>query len=364
MKTKLLETAHILLVDDNPDNLSFLLEILDNRQYEIRIARDGRSALEIVKFEHMDLILLDIMMPGMNGFEVCAKLKSDNATREIPVIFMSALNETVNKVRGLELGAVDYITKPIQVEEVMARIKIHLKLRQLMQKEKEVSDLRSYFISMASHDLRSPLNIVSTSAYMLRRFSEEMSVDDMQKKLEMIELSAKRMIDILDNILTLNNVTSSRLSIQKEKLNYVKLCREVIEEFQLIFENSHVLELICAETDIQMNADPKIIWHILYNLISNAVKFSPKGRGISVKIFKENAEIVTQISDHGIGIPESDRQKIFEPHYRGGNVGDIKGEGMGLSIVRQLIALHYGRITTDSDIRKGTVFSVYLPAAE
>ena len=361
MKIDISERYHILIVEDNPDHLNVLMNILETGNYELRIATDAQSALEILKFERVDLILLDIMLPGMNGFELCKTLKSEPATEDIPVIFMTALNDTVNKIKGLELGAVDYITKPFQVGEVIARIKIHLKLRQLMEKEKEVSNLRAYFISMASHDMRSPLNSVMSIAYMLKQFEDKLSPEDKIKKLEVIERSSKRMIDILDNILTLNQVTTSKQIIYKEKTDYIKFCQEMAEELPILFQNTHIIKLQAEATDIQIRMDQKVVWHILYNLVNNAMKYSLPGSKIVIRVFTEGPEVVTQVIDQGIGIPESEQQKIFESYFRGSNVGETKGSGLGLSIVRQLVALHEGRITAESEAGNGSIFSIYFP---
>lgn len=143
----------ILIVDDHPDNLSVLYDVLDAKNYDVRVARDGQNALEIVKNEKPDLVLLDVIMPGMNGFEVCTKLKAAKETKSVPIIFMTALTETVNKVRGFELGAFDYITKPFQIEVVLSQIRNCLRL---CGKERDYNRLRSDLMQLSEKDLRAP----------------------------------------------------------------------------------------------------------------------------------------------------------------------------------------------------------------
>ncbi|QTA77960.1 Two component system response regulator/histidine kinase [Desulfonema limicola] len=352
----------ILIVDDNPNNLMMLIDVLDESNYELRIAKDGQSALNIVQKESIDLILLDVMMPGMNGFEVCSRLKGDSRTREIPIIFMTALSETINKIRGFELGAVDYIIKPIQIEEVMSRVKTHIKLSRLLKKENEINSLKSKIISLASHDLTIPLHTISASSSFLRLYNSRLSDKEKMSNLSIIDEAVKKMSITLDNIITWFESESGQTCFSPELINISNFCKDIFEKFKLLVKDSHKMEFSCVKSDIQVFIDPDLMRNAVINILSNAFAYSPKESLIKFDVFIENKEIAIKITDQGRGIAPKEQEKIFQPYFASKNSGTKEGRGLGLYTAKYFVQLHNGRINLESKTGRGSVFTIYLPS--
>ena len=369
------ELSRVLVVDDNPANLSLLFDLLDKAGFEVSVSQDGYRALTRAELIHPDLILLDIMMPGIDGFETCRQLKQRARTSTIPVIFMTALSETGDKVKGFELGAVDYITKPFQPEEVLARVKTHLMIQQLqrdlqtkneelaiaIEREKELNTLKSRFISMASHEFKTPLTTILLSTNLLKRYGERMSGEKRREELHMIEKAVTHMNTLLENVLTISRQEAGKITFCPEVTNVPQVCQNLVERFQAMNEETHRIEFSASGDFDQTAVDPRLLEHILANLLSNAVKYSPAGGSVWFEFAGSDNELVFRVKDQGIGISEADQQHLFETFHRGENVGNIKGTGLGLSIVKQFVELHAGTISVASELGKGTTFTVVLP---
>jgi len=388
----------ILVVDDNPTNLEILDHALNQEGYKVRIEAEGLNVMKQARLSIPDLILLDIMLPDINGFEVCQQLKADPLTKSIPVIFMTALADTVDKIKGLNLGAVDYITKPFQKQELLARVRGHLQLRQLnktleiqnqqlielkselenrvaertaelsqaLEKEKEVNQLKSRFITMASHEFRTPLAIISSSSGILQNFSDRLSEKRKQEHLETIQNTIKHIIQILDDVLMINQAEAEKIEVNLEPLDIIKFCRHLKEQIEASF-TSHVIDFyIDLGDEIFSNyqivqVDKKLLRQIITNLLTNAIKYSPDHNLVNFSLSRKDDQLIFKIIDHGIGIPEADQVHLFEYFQRGSNVGTLPGTGLGLSIVKKCVDLHQGEITFHSELGKGTVFTVILP---
>jgi signal transduction histidine kinase len=358
----------ILLVDDNLKNLNFLSEILYNQGFEVLFAKNGKSAIKRATSGNPDLILLDVMMPGMDGFETCRRLKEIEATNEIPIIFMTALNSPDDKVKGFELGAVDYITKPIDVKEVLARVKIHLSIQHLqkelkkkLQKEKELNQLRSRLLSMASHELRTPLVGIKITTELLERYNEKLSSEKREEHYDRILTSISQMRELLDDILMMVKSEEGKVKINLEEVDLKEFCRNVFEEFKMIGGEANELIFSAEDSDFRGKTDKSLLNHIISNLLSNAIKYSPEGKKIYFDLSKKDGNFIFQVKDEGIGIPPEDRRNLFQAFHRGQNVGDIEGTGLGLSIVKQFIERLNGEITVESEVNKGTTFTVKIP---
>lgn len=363
----------ILMVDDNPNNLNLLLNTLRNYNYRLLVAKSGEEAIKRAEYTLPDLILLDVLMPGIDGFETCKILKANEKTKEIPVIFMTALSETENKVKGFELGAVDYITKPIQYEEVILRVQNHLmiqdlkntlqeknkKLEESLKKEIELNKLKSRFIYMASHELKNPLSVILMISSMLKKEIKPLSTE-IDQRLGKIIKTTKSISQLLDDVLVATTVAhEEELKFNPKLTDITKLCQEIVDDYQLInqdykiiFESKEVNELVYA--------DEKLLTHILTNILSNCIKYSPKGSEILFKISKLNQKMVFLFKDNGIGIAKKDQPTLFEEFKRGTNVGEVSGSGLGLSIVKRCALLHNGEITLESEVGKGTTTKVIL----
>jgi signal transduction histidine kinase len=390
--------AIILVVDDNPTNLEILDHALTQEGYKVRIEAEGLNVIKQARLSIPDLILLDIMLPDLNGFEVCKQLKADPLTEGIPIIFMTALADPVDKIKGLNLGAVDYITKPFQKEELLARVRGHVQLRQLnktlelqnqqlielknelenrvaertaelsqaLEKEKELNQLKSRFITMASHEFRTPLAIISSSSGILQNFSDRLSEKRKQEHLETIQNTIKHIIQVLDDVLMINQAEAEKIEVKLEPLDIIKFCRHLKEEIEASFRSHEIDFYIDLGDEIFNNyqlvmIDKKLLRQIITNLLTNAIKYSPDHNLVNFSLSRKDNQLIFKISDYGIGIPPSDQVHLFEYFQRGSNVGTLPGTGLGLSIVKKCVDLHEGEITLDSELGKGTVFTVILP---
>jgi signal transduction histidine kinase len=394
-----METAEkrtILIVDDQPANLGVLSDCFSDSGFEILVAEDGMSAIEKAEYAHPDIILLDVLMPRVDGFEVCRRLKSEASTQDIPVIFMTALSETVDKVSGFQLGAVDYITKPIQHEEVLARVTIHLTIRNLTKRlqeqnlhlqqeirdrkqaeeqlreleahlrealaqEKELSELKSQIISTISHEYRTPLTTISSSTEMLERYRHRWDDDKQVKHFRRIQASIQHMTALVNDVLFINKAEFEKLEFQPAPLDLVTFFHEIVDELQSTLSDKHRLTFTSLGNCRECNFDAKLLRQILSNLISNAIKYSPKGGTVSLQLTCEDKKVIFSCADEGIGIPPEDERKLFDSFSRASNVGMIGGTGLGLSIVKKCVELHSGEIAVESEVGVGTTFTVSLP---
>ncbi len=394
-----METAEkrtILIVDDQPANLGVLSDCFSDSGFEILVAEDGMSAIEKAEYAHPDIILLDVLMPRVDGFEVCRRLKSEASTQDIPVIFMTALSETVDKVSGFQLGAVDYITKPIQHEELLARVTIHLTIRNLTKRlqeqnlhlqqeirdrkqaeeqlreleahlrealaqEKDLSELKSQIISTISHEYRTPLTTISSSTEMLERYRHRWDDDKQVKHFRRIQASIQHMTALVNDVLFINKAEFEKLEFQPAPLDLVTFFHEIVDELQSTLSDKHRLTFTSLGNCRECNFDAKLLRQILSNLISNAIKYSPKGGTVSLQLTCEDKKVIFSCADEGIGIPPEDERKLFDSFSRASNVGMIGGTGLGLSIVKKCVELHSGEIAVESEVGVGTTFTVSLP---
>ena len=365
----------IVIVDDTLPSLQILSDMLGEQGYEVRGVPDGPTALMAIRAEPPDLILLDIQMPGMNGYEVCQQLKADESTREIPVIFISALDDVFDKVQGFEVGGVDYITKPFQLEEVLARVETHLTLRNLQKqlelqnkqlqqalvREMELNEMRARFLAMASHDLRNPLAVIQATTDTLSGYGDRLSEDKKQDRFNRIRMSIKRMLELLDDVLTIAKTEARKLAFHPEPLDLAIFCEEILADFQMSLGSEHNFDVSLIGNDVDTIMDPKLLRHILNNLLSNAIKYSPEGSTVTFELTRDHRKTIFRIQDEGIGIPKSAQKRLFEAFHRADNVGTVPGTGLGLAIVKQSVELHGGTITGESEEGIGTTFIVTIP---
>jgi signal transduction histidine kinase len=372
----------ILVIEDTPATLSVLFNLLDDAGFEVLVALNGEKALNVAKEGRPDLILLDVLLAGIDGFEICRRLKASEATCEIPIIFMTALTKTDDKIKGFELGAVDYITKPFEPEEVLMRIKTHLTIQQLQQdlqdkneelyaaleRERELNQLKSRFISIASHEFRTPLSAILFSKDLLKRYyqktcqsAEPTVADDVHEQLDSITRAVKQMTATLDEVLTITKSEAGKVSFSPTLTNITALCRETVEKWDAMSTAVHTVIFSNPGEPIQALIDPKLFETIVSNLLSNAIKYSPQGGEVRCDLTLEAETIRFAVQDQGIGIAEEDQRHLFEAFHRGINAMKIQGTGLGLSIVKQFVELHEGTIIVESKVQKGSAFTVCLP---
>jgi two-component system, sensor histidine kinase and response regulator len=375
-------SSSILIVDDEPNNLKVLHGLLSQYGYDVRAARDGESALEAAQSVLPDIIFLDIRMPEMDGYEVCNRLKSNEATRDIPVIFISALNNVNDIVQAFQAGGVDYITKPFQFAEVLARLENHLTIlhqkQQILeqnaqieamrkrdqQRFNQISEMREQFIQAATHDLKNPLTIIKGSADIMSRFDAVRGNQYLRECVENIMESSKEMTDLVSGMLDLIRVQSSlELNLKPSKLSY--LLENQVQRHQMAANNRKIsLSLNVVNEDAFGLIDEVLISRLIDNLLSNAIKYSPDNTNISITLKSDEKNIILETQDEGFGIAENDLEKLFTPFFRAKKQDGervIEGTGLGLAIVKEILDQHRGHIEVESHLGKGSLFRVILP---
>jgi len=378
--------ANILIVDDALANLRLLIKILSERGYQVRPASSGRHALSTAQAEPPDLILLDIKMPDMNGYKVCEHLKADERTHDIPIIFISALNEVLDKVKAFSIGGVDYVTKPFQFEEVLARVETHLALRNLqkqaearekaLKQAKEVAEAanraKSEFLANMSHEIRTPLNAIIG-------FSELLSSLITEKKhksyLSSIQIAGKTLLTLINDILDLSKIEAERLSIQSEPINPILILTELEQIFAVKIAEKRLEFIVDIDKDLPptLVLDQTRLRQVLFNLLGNAIKFTEQGY-IKLSAHKKRSQendsrkvdLIIAVADTGIGIPEDQQDIIFESFQQqdGQSTRKYGGTGLGLAITKRLVEMMNGQISVRSQEDQGSEFEITLRDVE
>jgi len=495
---KIFESATILIVDDNRVNLKIATKFLEKSGIKVLATRNPKIGLQQAKEAKPDIILLDIVMPEMDGFEACSLLKEDLDTKHIPVIFMTSLSQIDDKIKAFNAGGVDYLTKPLEEKELLARVKAQLQLQSLTKKlqeseasyrllaelspvgvfhfnlegkctyanqkgirltglnledmmlryfdsicpcwsqfiegiklqqqvleqqewsqecqfqrpdgtriwvllqivlskdfqgkhtgfivsmtdisdrklyeeklannlaqEKEITQLKSRFISMTSHEFRTPLAVISSSVGIMKKFGHKLSEEKKQAHFQTIEKYIQHTTRLLDDILMINSAEAGEIKLNPEAIDLYSFCQNLVAEMQMSSDRHQILFTCHSQTSdlIQVSLDLKLLREILTNLLSNAIKYSPDGGEVNLDLTMKPEKVIFQVKDGGIGIPTSDEEKLFEHFHRASNVGTIQGTGLGLSIVKQCVDLHGGQITVQSQVGQGTTFTVTLPVS-
>ncbi len=365
----------LLIVDDTPNNLRLLSSMLAQHGYEVRSAISGANALMTISVAPPDLILLNINMPVTDGYEVCKRLKADPATCEIPIIFLSALDDLSDKVMAFEVGGVDYISKPFHIEEVVARVESQLELRRMrlelqqakaealsaLQQEKELNRLKSEFVSMVSHDFRTPLTSIQGFAELLRENLDNLTPEKRDRYFQKINAAVENLLDLLDEVLLLGGLDSGKMQCHPTPLALERFCRDLVEAVSLGTHYSHHIELSYGGDSKPVALDATLLRQILTNLLTNAMKYSPDCDRIWFDVQCEAHQVTFRVRDNGIGIPAENQSRLFETFYRCNNVGTIKGTGLGLAVTKRCIDAHQGTIAVKSTVGVGTTMIVTLP---
>jgi signal transduction histidine kinase len=355
--------ANILIIDDQPRNIGVLFNFLRSYKYNVLVANDAESALHILSKETCpDVILLDVMMPGMNGFDLCRKLKADPKTHSIPVIFMSALHDTASKLEGFSVGAVDYIIKPFEQEEVLARIKsqvtIHQLQRELQAKNKEL-DAFAYTIA---HDLKNSLQTITNSADMLRVLSQERLDNEEQEELDTIHNTAAKTSDILEALLLLAD-SSKHEALVQEVLMMEYIVPKALDRLRNKIAQTHA-EIITPDSWPAVKGYAPWIEEIWVNYLSNALKYggTPPQIELGAELDSPNQQVKFWVKDNGPGLDQTQRDKLFIPFSRLDATHE-EGHGLGLAIVQQIAEKLRGSVSIESEPGAGSRFIFTLPAA-
>ncbi len=363
-------TPNVLMVDDTPANLELLTVMLRVRGYKVRAAVSGKLALQAARNNPPDLILLDINMPGMNGYEVCAELKADERLKDIPVIFLSALSETMDKVKAFGAGGVDYITKPFQFEEVEARVETQLELRKQKRrlqenydKLRELEKMRDALVHMIIHDLRSPLTGIQGFLELIGENAKgSLSPEHIRYIAEALK-SAKQMIQITSDVLDTSKMEAGKMKLEPVECGLDGMIKEAVSGLTALLEGREV-RFTPPEKPSTVLADRDIIFRVIQNLLGNAIKFTPKDGGIiGLAVESSGNRVSVSVQDNGPGIAPEYRQKIFEKFAQVElPAGRQKySTGLGLTFCKLAVEAHGGKIGVDSEEGKGSTFWFELP---
>ena len=361
----------LLVVDDVQTNVLLLKALLGKEGYGILVANNGQEALEVIRNENPDLILLDVMMPGMDGFEVAERLKSEEFRCEIPIIFLTALDDTQSIVNGFKVGVGDFISKPFRKEELMVRIKHQLSLvaarRIIEEKNEELRKTiagRDKMYSVIAHDLRSPMASMKMLLNTIMMSVEKDKIDpDIFDMLEMSNKTSEEVFSLLDNLLKWTKSQLGKLTVIPQKLDISGLADGVVEVMNSVAEVKHIKLIRTDHESFFVYVDIEMIKSILRNLISNAVKFSNPDSEIKVGIKAEDGKVIVSVTDSGKGIKKEDQHKLLKDstHFTTYGTNSEEGSGLGLLLCRDFARKNGGELWFESEENLGSVFSFSLP---
>jgi len=359
-------TETILIVDDNPVNLRVMIQHLAEEGYETRIAQDGQEALDQLKLSQPDIILLDIMMPGMDGFEACKRIKEIPSAQNIPIIFMTALTETENKVKGLKLGAVDYITKPFQHEEVLARINTHLTIRRQQVALNHLNATKDRFFSIIAHDLRGVFNPLMISTDMLIKIATREESSKMIQFAKSVKKSTHNAYELLENLLTWSRCQRDSMDVVITKMDIGQVIWKNLDLYREKAAQKNISLSHNVPKGILVYADRNITDTILRNLIANALKFTNSGGSIDVFIEHKENSIHVSVRDDGTGIDQDGLEKLFkiDSKYKKKGTANEHGTGLGLILCKELSIKNKGNIWVTSELDQGSTFTFSLRTQE
>lgn len=404
----------ILLVDDEPKNLTALAAVLESPDRELVLADSGQAALKNLLDDSFAVILLDVHMPDLDGFETAELIRGREQSRDTPIIFLTAaISEAQFVSRGYSLGAVDYIVKPFDPNMLRSKVAVFVELfrkteqikrqadelsaalerarrerarlvreqvaraeaetaRDRLQQEVELERHKDAFLAAASHDLKNPITAIKARAQILERRAAKLGTEEaavLVEGLRGIDQSAKRLTGMINELLDVTRLQMGRpLDLDRRPMDLTGLAHEVASDLEPASER-HQIRVECEPEPVVGQWDRARLERVLSNLVSNAIKYSPDGGQVTVAVRREQDNgrqwAVLQVLDEGLGIPSDEVPRVFERFYRGSNVaGKIEGTGIGLSGVRQIVEQHGGDVSVNSREAVGSTFTVRLPVEQ
>lgn len=358
------DEALILIVDDIPRNLQVLGSILSENGFGVSVASSGQGALDAIAANKPDVVLLDIQMPDMDGFDVCTTLKANPATADVPVIFLTARTEIDDIVRGFEVGAVDYITKPFISQELLARVRTHLRLVRQNKRLHDLNSEKDEFLGIAAHDLRNPLSkiqfIAEKMAYERDSFTSELINDAAQD----IVHTVGGMMELISNLLDTNAIEQGKLALELNPIEMGVIVEHIVRDYEARAATKKITLRYEQGEDLPMvQADEVAIAQIMDNLISNAIKYSPTRTQVTTRLFRQGDVVRLDVQDQGLGMSDDDKKRLFQKFARlsAQPTGNEHSIGLGLSIVKTLVDRLHAEISVESAVGKGTTFTILFP---
>jgi len=361
---KLASDYKVLVVDDVPTNVMLVQAILKKEGYTILTCDNGPKALAIAQEEHPHLILLDIMMPEMDGYEVLQHLKSNPETNDIPVIIMSALSDMQSIVKGYQLGAIEYVTKPFQREELLKRVAHRFELfsiKRIKQELENTIESRDTLYSVIAHDLRSPLGSLKMMINAVLLMVDKKTVgEEVFEMLQMINKTSEEIFLLLDNLLKwAKNRLNNQNNIHRQLIDINTIISSTAEIYQSMAKQKGItMTFDGVDKKLSGYVDIDMLKTIIRNIMSNAIKFSYEGGTVTVTSKTEGDFVIVSVKDTGKGIRKEDQGKLMKPntHYTTYGTNNEKGSGLGLMLVKDFVELHGGKLWFESEQGKGSTF--------
>ncbi len=349
--TETVKGNYILAVDDIPDNLLLVQLALEQEGHHVVLAHNGETALKQIKQAPPNLVLLDVMMPGMDGYEVTRRIRQDQSIPFIPILLVTAREES-SLVEGLDAGADEFVRKPFQIDELQARVRSMLRL-------KETIDQRENFVSCLTHDLRTPLVAANRMLDLITQQAFGDVTCEQQEAIANIISSNQNMLDMLNTLLETHHYELGQKILSFIPVDLQQLIIEVVTELEpLATAKSIELEHNLANEVSHIKGDRLELRRVMTNLIGNAIKFTDIG-SVRVSLSQNDSEVFVQVEDSGIGISPQEQQTIFQRYHQGNH--RRSGKGLGLYLCQQIISAHQGRIEVRSQLGEGTNFTFFLP---
>lgn len=363
----------VLIVDDVISNVLLLKVLLTNEKFNIVTAGNGTQALEQVKKEKPDLVLLDVMMPDISGFEVAQQMKADPEMSEIPVIFLTALNSTADIVKGFQVGGNDFISKPFNKEELIIRVTHQISLvaakRIIVAQTEELRKTitgRDKLYSVIAHDLRSPMGSIKMVLNMLiLNLPTDTIGEEMHELLTMANQTTEDVFSLLDNLLKWTKSQIGKLKVVYQNIDMIEVVDGVSEIFTMVagLKNIRIVTDKSSVQQLEVRADIDMIKTVIRNLISNAIKFSNEGSEIIVSLKEEDGMAVVSVKDSGCGIDEENQKKLLhtDTHFSTFGTNNEEGSGLGLLLCQDFVIKNGGKLWFTSKKGEGSVFSFSVP---
>ena len=360
----------ILVVDDVVSNVLLLKILLTKENFKVLTANNGYTCIEIAQNNHPDLILLDVMMPDINGFETAEKLKSDPATADIPIIFLTALNAPSDLVKGFQVGANDFLTKPFNKEELVMRVMRQIQLvfaKRIIESQnaelKRTISNRDKMYSVIAHDLRSPMaSIRMVLNLLVSTISSELIGEELFSLLDKANKESEETHDLLDNLLKWTKSQTGRINVVHQNFDISDVLIGIEDIFSLIAENKKQKINFDKQTgSIMVRADKDMLNTVLRNFMSNAIKFTPEGKDIDILVDKQDKFVKVSIRDHGVGISPERIATLFSAGQTTYGTNNEEGSGLGLQLCQDFARKNGGDVMVESVLGEGSTFSVFVP---
>lgn len=357
------DSDNILVVDDSPDNVFLIKTILEEEGYVVSTAENGLTALAKITESSFDLVLLDLMMPGMDGYQVTQRIRANKELLFMPILLITA-HDSPNVAQGLDLGADDFIRKPVTVDELLARVRSLLRLKHSIDERDEIARQREDFVSRLTHDLRTPLVAAERMLELLQQGALGELSPQIMEIMTIMGRSNSNLLAMVNTLLEVYRFEAGRKTLAFQPVNLQNLLDEVVGELTPLAQPKGLgvsLE-VTGESDGSIVIGDRLELHRLFtNLVGNAIKFTDKG-GVTIHLTpaSNTDELITvEVADTGVGIPEEEQATLFERFRQGSH--KRSGSGLGLYLSRRIVEAHQGTIEASSEVGKGSVFCIRLP---